>query len=72
MLKLKIRDQANIFFYWNEKLTNVQNQIVILSGSASKEVYNSPEIGGEYCKKKTPIIYFKPQKAYHNQKDKLD
>ena len=51
MLKLKIRDQGGgkYFFYWNEKLTNVQNQIVIMSGSVSEEVYNSFEIGDEYC-----------------------
>ena len=37
------------FFYWNEKLKNVQNQIVIMSGSVSEEVYNSFEIGDKYC-----------------------
>ena len=37
------------FFYWNEKLKNVKNQIVIVSGSVSEEVYNSSEIGDEYC-----------------------
>ena len=28
---------------------NVKNQIVILSGSVAEEVYNSFEIGDEYC-----------------------
>ena len=50
---VEIKDKGSgggkYFFYWNEKLTNVQNQIVIISGSVSEEVYNSFEIGDEYC-----------------------
>jgi hypothetical protein len=50
---VEIKDKGSgggkYFFYWNEKLTNVQNQIVIMSGSVSEEVYNSFEIGDEYC-----------------------
>ena len=50
---VEIKDKGSgggkYFFYWNEKLKNVQNQIVIVSGSVSKEVYNSFEIGDEYC-----------------------
>ena len=50
---VEIKDKGSgggkYFFYWNEKLTNVRNQIVIMSGSVSEEVYNSFEIGDEYC-----------------------
>ena len=50
---VEIKDKGSgggkYFFYWNEKLKNVQNQIVIMSGSVSEEVYNSFEIGDEYC-----------------------
>ena len=50
---VEIKDKGSgggkYFFYWNEKLTNVRNQIVIMSGSVTEEVYNSFEIGDEYC-----------------------
>jgi len=50
---VEIKDKGSgggkYFFYWNEKLKNVKNQIVIVSGSVSEEVYNSFEIGDEYC-----------------------
>ena len=48
-IKEKGSGGGKYFFYWNEKLKNVQNQIVIMSGSVSEEVYNSFEIGDEYC-----------------------
>tara|TARA_B110000114_G_scaffold184601_1_gene228741 strand:- start:1349 stop:1570 length:222 start_codon:yes stop_codon:yes gene_type:complete len=50
---VEIKDKGSgggiFLFYWNEKLKNVKNQIVIVSGSVSEEVYNSFEIGDEYC-----------------------
>ena len=50
---VEIKDKGSgggkYFFYWNEKLKNVKNQIVIVSGSVSEEVYNSSVIGDEYC-----------------------
>ena len=48
-IKDKRSGGGKYFFYWNEKLKNVKNQIVIVSGSVSEEVYNSFEIGDEYC-----------------------
>jgi len=39
---VEIKDKGSgggkYFFYWNEKLKNVKNQIVIVSGSVSEEV----------------------------------
>ena len=50
---VEIKDKGSgggkYFFYRNEKLTNFQNQIVVMSGSVSEDVYNSFEIGDEYC-----------------------
>jgi hypothetical protein len=50
---VEIKDKGSgggkYFFDRNEKLTNVQNQIVVMSGSVSEDVYNSFEIGDEYC-----------------------
>ena len=50
---VEIKDKGSgggkYFFYWNEKLKNIQNQIVIILGSVFEEVYNSFEIGDEYC-----------------------
>ena len=50
---VEIKDKGSgggqYFFYWNEKLKNVQNQTVIMSGNVSEEIYNSFEIGDEYC-----------------------
>ena len=38
---VEIKDKGSgggkYFFYWNEKLKNVKNQIVIVSGSVSKK-----------------------------------
>ena len=48
-VEIKVKGSGKYFFYWNEKLKNVKNQIVIVSGSVSEEVYNSFEIGDEYC-----------------------
>ena len=48
-VEIKDKGSGKYFFYRNEKLKNGQNQIVIESGSVSEEVYNSFEIGDEYC-----------------------
>ena len=50
---VEIKDKGSgggkYFFYWNGKLKNIQNKIVIILGSVFEEVYNSFEIGDEYC-----------------------
>ena len=48
-IKDKGSGEGKYFFCWNEKLKNIQNQIVIILGSVFEEVYNFFEIGDEYC-----------------------
>jgi|TARA_B110000285_G_C15141887_1_gene631369 hypothetical protein len=50
---VEIKDKAagggEYLFYWSEKLINLKNQSIIRSGNVTEEIYNSFEIGDEYC-----------------------